>query len=187
MKTGPFVLSRSVVSAEEFVSQWERLYTYANESLYDANIGRPLTEGVVMDLFRWKNGGKLTGAHERTIRQHFVARITEVESLGEEVDAPSFLGKFDRGGAIWRIFWLHLWRPKRFPIFDQHVHRAMAWIEDGRGRELPGSEDARIRIYVDRYLPFVRRFKALDLRRVDRALWACGKHMKAVGKATVPG
>lgn len=187
MKTGPFVLRRSVVTEDEFVSGWEGLYTYANESLYDDNIRQPRTEGVVMDLFRWKNGGRLSAAHVRTIQENFLASIPEVESLDDGVEASWFLRKFDRGGAIWRIFWLHLWRPDRFPIFDQHVHRAMTWIEDGQGRELPSSDAARVRIYVSRYVPFMNRFSGLNMRRVDRALWACGKRMKALSGAPVLG
>jgi hypothetical protein len=75
-------------------------------------------------------------------------------------------------------FWLHCWQPARFPIYDQHVHRAMAFIESGEREEIPKNEASKVRAYLDRYLPFHRQFAGLDLRAVDRALWFYGKFIK---------
>ena len=100
--------------------------------------------------------------------------------MPKDTSAETFLAQFATGGVIWRIFWLHCWQPDRFPIYDQHVHRAMMLIEDREPDDLAAKDDKRkIRLYLDRYLPFHRRFAGSDQRSVDRALWAFGKFIKA--------
>ena len=48
------------------------------------------------------------------------------------------------GGAIWRIFWLHVQHTQHFPIYDQHVHRAMAFLVE---------EPARYQLMFHRTIP----------------------------------
>src|SRR5687768_15460694 len=127
----------TAVGREEFVAHWSALYDYrVDESLYTPYLGRPLTPEAVRKLFRWKNGTELSGRKHRSVEKNFVARVTELAELPEETDPATFLRRFSAGGAIWRIFWLHCWRPERFPIYDQHVHRAMVHIETGRVEEI---------------------------------------------------
>lgn len=178
MKSGPFVLARRLVSEAEFIQYWAPLYSYGNEARYDEDIGRPLTPERVRRLFEWKNGGRLSRAKAASVEENFVGRIGELEDLDADTEAVSFLERFSRGGAIWRIYWLHLWAPQRFPIYDQHVHRAMAWITQGAPEEVPRRDKAKIRAYLEAYLPFMQRFSQHPARQVDRALWTCGKHMK---------
>ena len=167
-------------SPEEFVEFWASQYQYGQEGLYTDNIGRrPLTPPRIQDLYIWKNGGKLSGSKEQSVRRNFVARIDECQRLPTDTTAREFLDRYPTGGAIWRIFWLHCWRPAQFPIYDQHVHRAMSFIE-GHAEELAGMKDVeKIEAYLRRYLPFWRRlFRGLDGRQVDRALWVFGKFIK---------
>lgn len=91
------------------------------------------------------------------------------------VDARGFLNHFGNGGAIWRIFWLHCHRPDEFPIYDQHVHRAMVYVQTGETEEIPNYDPRIIDAYINRYLPFHVQFEAIDRRSVDKALWAFGK------------
>ena len=49
------------------------------------------------------------------------------------------------GGAIWRIFWLHCHYPNKFPIYDQHVHRAMACIIGMKSLEIPKKNQDKVK------------------------------------------
>jgi hypothetical protein len=70
-------------------------------------------------------------------------------------ESPSeLLARFREGGVIWRIFWLHCWQPERFPIYDQHVHRAMRFLQTGKPDEIPLREADKIRAYLSDYMPF---------------------------------
>jgi hypothetical protein len=159
----------------EFVDFWGQRYRYPEEHLYDDNIGRELTDQRILNLFRWKNGTLLSEKKYDSIQQNFIQRRDELLQFEGNLVPNEFLEKFGKGGAIWRIFWLHCFRPGEYPIYDQHVHRAMAFIQ-GEPEEIPQYDDARkIKTYIERYLPFYERFAAIDMRKVDKALWSFGK------------
>ncbi len=165
---------------QEFVEFWNLRYEYAEENLYLNNVGQKLTEQRILELYRWKNGMKLSNEKRESVCRNFVKRRGELEQLQPNVNAIDFLARFADGGAIWRIFWLHCWRPNRFPIYDKHVHRAMAFINNGDPEEIPQNDPRKIRAYIERNLPFHAQFSALDGRDVDRALWAFGKFINEV-------
>ncbi len=161
-----------------FVEFWSQQYVYAEEDLYDNNIGLELTEHRILDLYLWKNGTPLSERKRNSVIQNFVERRHELAQFENSVDARNFLNHFADGGAIWRIFWLHCFRPNDFPIYDQHVHRAMAFIENGEAEEIPQYDPRKVDAYLDRYLPFHAQFPAIDGREVDKALWTFGKFIK---------
>jgi len=166
-------------SASSFVKYWSPLYKYKKELLYTGNIGRPLSQQRVHALFEWKNGSRLSASKSASIERNYIARIEDLRNLSVDTSADRFLKEFPRGGAIWRIFWMHCWQHERFPIYDQHVHRAMVFIEEQRVEEIPSLDTTKVRAYVERYLPFHDQFRGHDLRAVDRALWYFGKFLKA--------
>lgn len=159
----------------EFVEFWSLRYEYAEENLYTDNIGQELTEQRILDLYRWKNGTPLSGRKLESVHRNFVQRRSELAQFQPNESANEFLARFADGGAIWRIFWLHCWQPARFPIYDQHVHRAMAFIETGNPEEIPQYDPRKIEAYIQRYLPFHAQFAHIDGRAVAKALWAFGK------------
>lgn len=182
-----FIPGRSAVTADGFVEFWEPLYVYPLEPLYTENIGKPLTPRRVRDLYYWKNGGKLSDAKRASVETNFIQRIREARALPKNTLPGDFLARFGEGGAIWRIYWLHMWQPERYPIYDQHVHRAMSWIQNGKASEIPSYDPNKIATYLEEYVPFVREsFRRQDQRRVDRALWACGKALKPFGPLRFP-
>lgn len=183
--SGPFLLSREIVQPRDFVLRWAPLYVYPLETLYDRNIRQPLSPVGVRELFEWKNGGRLARLKAESVQRNYIDHISDVNRLDRTTSASEFLEIFKQGGAIWRIFWLHLWAPDRFPIYDQHVHRAMTWIETGHGSEIPTNDEHKVKSYLDRYISFYSRFTGIDEREVDKALWACGKAMKALIGAPV--
>jgi hypothetical protein len=165
-------------SPAEFVAFWESFYRYPKDELYTTNIAQPLTPERIHSLFEWKNGSGLSAAKRKSVEKHYIARIAEVSALSQDTGAAMFLEKFPKGGAIWRIFWLHCWQPTRFPIYDQHVHRAMVCIEQGILKEIPTDHAAKVKQYLERYIPFLQRFQGINPRSVDKALWFFGKFIK---------
>ena len=174
-------------SRSDFVAFWSARYQYAENHLYEKNIGRELTERRVLDLFRWKNVHMPLAGHKlESVQANYIARLDEVKDFPENFSAAEFLDRFPDGGAIWRIFWLHCWRPARFPIYDQHVHRAMVFIKTGGRGEIPTTDRLKITAYLERYLPFHSTFAPLDPRETDKALWAFGKFLKENNFPVVP-
>lgn len=167
-----------------FVEFWSPRYEYARQDLYDDNIGHELTEQRIFDLFQWKNGTPLSSRKQASVRRNFVERRGELEQLQHYQKATDFLAHFADGGAIWRIFWLHCWQPVRFPIYDQHVHRAMAFIQTGTPEKIPAHDPRKIDSYIRRYLPFHATFDGIDSRSVDKALWAFGKFLNGANFPT---
>jgi hypothetical protein len=166
-----------------FVDFWSERYQYGEEHLYTENIGQDLTEQRILDLFRWKNGRRLSGQKCDSVIRNFANRRGELAEIQLSENAKAFLNRFPKGGAIWRIFWLHCWQPARFPIYDQHVHRAMAFIQGGQPEEIPTYDPRKIDSYIERYLLFHVAFAELAPRSVDKALWTSGKFLK---KANFP-
>mgnify|MGYP005810031913 CR=1 FL=1 len=162
---------------KEFIEFWAAQYTGYDDNFYDANVGQELTETRILEWFTWKNGTPLSELKRNSVLRNFVARRGELNHIPLDATASDFLSRFDEGGAIWRIFWLHCWQPARFPIYDQHVHRAMGFIQAGVLEEIPGTDSQKIREYLDRYMAFHAEFNGIGYRLVDKALWAFGKFL----------
>jgi hypothetical protein len=163
----------------KFVAFWEAQYDFEqkDDELYKQNVGKPLTEELIMEWFKWKNGMSLSERKERSVRQNFVAHLVDLDTLPKDASASALLDRFTNGGVIWRIFWLHCWQPERFPIYDQHVHRAMRFIQEGLIEEIPTTDRRKIESYINNYLPFHAEFSELNSRSVDKALWAFGRFL----------
>jgi hypothetical protein len=165
------------VAPKEFVRFWEQMYSGYDEEFYRDNIGQPLTEERIAGWFAWKNGTPLSAKKIKAVRRYLspderIGHAASIEALRNFLNRP--------GGAIWRIFWLHLQHPRRFPIYDQHVHRAMAFmLKWPRPRlEIPQSNPAKVRMYLEDYRPFFALFSGCNYRRVDRALWSFGRLLR---------
>jgi hypothetical protein len=133
------------------------------------------TEERILRWFEWKNGTPLSDLKRTSVLKNFVARRSELTTIPVNESPMQTLARFQRGGAIWRIFWLHCWQPECFPIYDQHVHRAMRFIVAEVIEEIPAKDSDKIQSYVEQYLPFHARFNGLPHRAVDKALWAFGR------------
>ena len=165
----------------EFVTYWSAQYRYDGDALeYEKYVGvHPQTREGLLSLFVWKNGGKLSSKKLASVERNYVSVINDSRLCNADITVDEFLTRVPKGGAVWRIFWLHVCHPRRFPIYDQHVHRAMRYLMNLPITELEQySERAVIRAYVDEYLPFHARFSSFPERTVDQALWAFGKFIK---------
>jgi hypothetical protein len=180
------IFSGHQATREQFVLFWSRQYNYkpALEALYDDNIGiHADPKERIRQLFKWKNGGNLSDDKSQSVETNFVARLGELAQCSDGEARQSMLARFSKGGAIFRIFFLHCWNQGRYPIFDQHVYRAMSYIKTGKPAELPDDDDLKVRIYLDEFLPFLDEFvNNMEARQVDRALWTFGKFVKTYPK-----
>jgi hypothetical protein len=161
-----------------FVKFWEARYNYGDDLLYDQNIGQPIGTETVRKLFTWKNGSVLSKRKSASIKKNYLDRLDALSASEQSKSAEELLGQFNKGGAVWRIFWLHCWKPEQFPIFDQHVYRAMRFIKSHTVEEIPSADARKIEIYVNEYIPFHQQFSEMHFRQVDKALWAFGKFTK---------
>jgi hypothetical protein len=166
-------------TTEAFLELWSQWYFDPREDLYESNIGRELTPERIRLLFEWKNGGPLSEAKRTSVERNYIDHLNDVVSFGDSTGPEDFLRRFPQGGAIWRIFWLHCWKPERFPIYDQHVYRSMMYIIEGRCDEMPKWDEGIVESYITKHLPFYReQLPELPNRQVDKALWFFGKFLK---------
>ena len=170
---------------EEFVTFWAKQYFYKNDDLYTQNIGKSLSYETIQKLFLWKNGGPLSGLKKKSVQENFASRLSELTKLPRDCGAESFLNLFATGGAIWRIFFLHIWQPNKYPIYDQHVHRSMCFLKNGRMEEIGQNADGIIESYIRSYLPFYAEFPTMPVRSVDKALWMFGRFLKSPFRSLV--
>jgi hypothetical protein len=159
----------------EFVNFWSKQYNYSNEYIYDDNIGKKLTEERILKLFQWKNGTPLSVLKLKSVKENYIADTTNFP----ENPSMDFIRNelLKAGGTIWRIFWIHCHYPKQFPIYDQHVHRAMAHIQGWDSIEIPNYNKKKVDLYLTKYLEFYNEFKGLPHKKVDEALWSYGKFL----------
>lgn len=173
-----FIVYKSTrVPPKAFVEFWAAQYTGYDEVVYEENVGRELTEARLLTLFAWKNGRPLSKAKRESVLMNFAARSGELAKTRQDESAADLLHRFREGGAIWRIFWLHCWQPAQFPIYDQHVHRAMCFVQTGKPGEIPASDPKKIDSYLRSYMPFHAQFLGLAPRLVDKGLWAFGRFL----------
>lgn len=113
-----------------------------------------------------------------TITDHIYAKIppelqeTKPDILTEIEGKKGF-------GFIWGLFALHCFYPKVYPLYDQHVYRAYANIQNPN-IILPSTASTN----WAKYLEYAHFFNSLVSREnfsqveIDRALWAYGKYLK---------
>src|ERR1700735_3280349 len=106
-----------IAEPRAFIDFWAARYTDIDDDFYATNIGEELTEVRVLAWFEWKNGMPLSPRKRQSVLQNYVARLGDLDQISEDEAAADTLARFG-GGIIWRIFWLHCWRPSRFPIYD---------------------------------------------------------------------
>ncbi len=157
---------------DEFIAFWDRHYSGYDEDVYQRNIGQPLTDKRIAELFVWKNSMRLAGGKAKSVARYSSPQ-ERIPANADNATAQAFLSR--PGGAIWRIFWAHLQHPNEYPIYDQHAHRAMAFLRGWPNIEIPDGPSAQVRMYLDEYRLFFQQFKGLPHRSVDRALWSFGK------------
>lgn len=160
----------------EFIDHWSKLYNYDKEELYDNNICKKLNKISLFELFEWKNGGTISKKKQGSITTNYIPFMNNIPLNQDIVKIKNFIE--NSGGAIWSIFFIHIHYPNIYPIYDQHVHRAMAFISKMNGLEIPTKNHDKIELYFNSYIPFYNSFKPINNRLIDKGLWAFGKFLK---------
>lgn len=160
-----------------FIELWSATYEDKNEAKYERHIGT-LTKEAIEELFVWKNGTPLSGAKKKSVHENYISKLGQLKSLPKDTPAEEVLKVFG-GGMIWKIFLLHLWQPEKYPIFDQHVYRAMVYMKTGKLVELKEEESEKQMKYLKEYLPFYKTLGTYPERKLDKALWMFGKFLKS--------
>ncbi|MBN1550841.1 hypothetical protein JW979_05215 [bacterium] len=159
-----------------FINFWSEFYIDPKATIYRDNIGRPLQIINLEPLFRWKFRGSFY--HRQTVEDY----IRKFNELRELRGLDGFLEQFNAGGPIYRIFFLHCWRPGSYPIFDQHSYRAMQFINKNIiAKKIPGDEERQICIYKKEYIPFIKNIRkktCFPFKKIDEALYMFGKFLQ---------
>lgn len=164
-----------VTGRDEFFDHWSKRYYYDYDDLYTRNIGEPLTDTSLLELFMWKNGGKLSRKKADSVRENYPVNFSgDVKKR--------YLDYRQSGGAIWNIFYLHCLDSSAWPIFDQHTYRAMKYLQTGRIMEIGTTKKQKYHSYCEEYLPFLRSLDQSDMRKTDKALFAFGQFLKLAKK-----
>jgi hypothetical protein len=192
LRTGGAHMRLTIYSPEvaetqaDFINFWSEQWTEKDKlkdrQFYQPYIGQPLSSEGLLNLFDWKNQTPLS-AKKRARVMAFVSQLDDLQRLPKDTEADVFLKKFSHGGAIWRVFLLHCWSHAaggtKYPIYDQHVHRAMTIIREDQCEEIVGwNDDQKIDAYLKRYVPFFRSFGSDKSQKLDQALMIFGRFMK---------
>jgi hypothetical protein len=180
MNSYPIISNTGTV--QQFVECWKEYYNeYSDEIYYDHITNDPLEEEDIRTLFEWKNGMVLSGAKINAIESKVLNKIDLINDLrhASQVDFENINDQFKDLAAIWRIFVMHIINPFAFPIFDQHVYRAMRYLKNNLVEDLKNDDQAKIAVYKNEYLPFYKEMAVEidDPRNCDKALWAFGKFL----------
>lgn len=157
-----------------FIEHWSKFYNYKFEELYTNNIGKPITERSLYELYKWKNGSDLSFDKISSIEDNY-----PINFEGDYVDR--YINPNKSGGCIWNIFYVHILNQK-YPIFDQHTYRSMYYIKNNVICELPTNKSEVYNIYLNEYIPFINYINNPDYRKTDKALFMFGRFLKEASK-----
>lgn len=89
-------------------------------------------------------------------------------------------------GFFWAVFVAHSYKPKTYPLYDQHVYRAFKYLQSG-GELNPATAPTDWAEYLNYCKFFNLQMSHAGVVQVDcdRALWAYGKFLKFKKKHTI--
>lgn len=175
-----FLFKINCENEKEFLDHWETIYSDSEsenikETKYTMNIDKPLTTESLQLLYEWKNGGNISNRKKQSIIKNY-----PLVFIGDEKER--YLNPDKPGGPIWNIFYIHILNPNKWPIFDQHVYRAMMYIRKQVIEEIPTSKKSIINAYLNIYIPFIEEFDEPSYKRIDKALYSYGQFLKKAKK-----
>lgn len=178
------LLSKQSVDMVDFINFWSDYYFDKYDNKYSENIDKEyFNRENLISLYEWKNGSVLSERKKIGLRKKVLAKIKIINSLKDQFNLELFKKEFKDMTVIWKIFLLHIIKPNKYPIFDQHVFRAMVYIKFFKIEEIPNKESERERIYFEEYVDFFNEIKLKSPsnfnKKIDESLWAFGKFLKS--------
>lgn len=177
------ILNATNSNFETFIDYWSKLYIYPLEHLYNGNISKKTFEvDDIQDLMKWKNGMNLSSQKQKSVDEKIIPKIDIINDLKKSKDfkIEDVNKEFDNLSFVWKIFILHIIKPKSYPIYDQHINRAYNFITGKEYRSISHSiSDKKKEIfYFGEYLPFIKELNYKPLKKLDEAFFTFGKFIK---------
>lgn len=182
------ILIKKDTNISQFIKFWSDCYPYDEnkENLYINNINQKddFTNTILLSLFEWKNGLPLSKNKKESIEKKILIKIEIINDLKKKFDLEIFEKEFKKVSLIWKVFLLHIINPDTYPIFDQHVLRAMRYIKSSKIEEITYNDTEKKKIYFNEYINFFNKIKLetssnVTNKKIDEALWSFGKFLKS--------
>jgi len=179
------ILKKENQNLLEFVSFWSNLYNYPRmEDLYKDRINKEtFDESDIKQFYIWKNGMKLSKQKQKSVDSKIINRLDIINEfkLQSDFDVQVFGQEFKDLSAVWKIFLLHIIKPNKYPIYDQHIHRAYLFIHNQNYLAVDKlSDKKKERFYFEEYLKFINKQKNdndINLKKLDEALFTFGRFL----------
>ena len=141
-----------------------------------------LTNADIQDLYKWKNGMKLSVLKQKSLDTKIISKLSIINALKYDtnLDIEYFKNEFRNISAVWKIFLLHIIQPNKYPIYDQHIHRAFLFIHKEDWSNISNTSinnKAKEQFYFERYLQFIESHNINDLKKLDEAFFAFGQFL----------
>ena len=177
------ILTPKSTTIKDFVSFWSSQYAYSNESKYYTSISKDIfSETDIQNLYVWKNGMTLSTPKQQSLDIKIKDKLTLINNFKSknEMDLQAFKKEFKNVSAVWKIFLLHIIKPNKYPIYDQHIHRTFLCINNEDFSNISNdtiTNKNKEQFYFDRYLPFIEATNIKDLKKLDEAFFAFGQFL----------
>ncbi|WP_461643177.1 hypothetical protein [Labilibaculum euxinus] len=175
------ILINTNCELDEFIKFWSKLYSYHLESLYNDRIQKmEYTLDDLQQLFIWKNGMNLSFQKQNSLEKKVLAKLEIINKLKTKQDFEliEFEQNFNNLTAVWKIFLLHIIRPDRYPIYDQHINRAFNFIHRLDYKNISAdsiTNKSKELFYFNTYLSFIHSLDNCNLKTLDEAFFAFGQ------------
>ncbi len=164
-------------SLKGFIEFWSKQYSYPKYEGYyqECIVKKNYTCEDIERLYIWKNGMKLSGPKANGLQNKIISKVEAINTFKKQrkLDVESFLEEFENVSFVWKMFLLHCIKPKVYPIYDQHIHRAYNFLHG----DMDFMKRKQHSFYFDFYLPFIKKEDIKDLRKLDKAFFAFGQFL----------
>ena len=169
----PIISDKGTIN--QFIDCWSRFYEYGGDEIYFKYINKAqFTKDDIRELFKWKNGMPLSSLKNNSLETKIVPKLRLINELRKDrkITFQNIKKNFDDIPAIWRIFLAHIIKPDKFPIFDQHVYRAMIYLQTQKVEELKNNDKIKLQVYEHEYLKFfnANSKEITDYKKYDKAM-----------------
>lgn len=189
MKKLPIIKIKPQVSLGEFIIFWSKQYHYPKD-VYDKIIAKKqFDKKDIEEIYKWKNGSELSKSKQNSLKNKITKKIVVVNKLKQQANfsIEEFKKHFSDVSFVWKIFLLHIINPKKFPIYDQHIHRAYNFIHGLNWKDINHAinEKKKSEFYFDVYLKFIHKNKINDIQKLDESFFAFGQFINTKKYATL--
>ncbi|APS40608.1 hypothetical protein [Salegentibacter sp. T436] len=171
-------------SLKLFIDKWSKLYSFSNKAIYSKSIVKEIfTKTDIQNLYNWKNGMKLSVLKQKSLDTKIITKLPIINAYkkSDTIELEAFKIEFKKVPAVWKIFLLHIIKPSKYPIYDQHIHRAFLYIHNGAWSNVRNtmSNKAKEEFYFEKYLPFIESQNIKDIKQLDEAFFAFGQFLNS--------